>query len=149
MCFQASILWAMCSYSFRKLLGYSLLVGILLTGMGCKTSSKVPYGYSSTTDFYDARTFETQPEYEPLALYTYHPTNFLVGNACVTEYTKTLGFEYTYPFTQPNERPNRLYSFVHNVYVNIRLTRRLGFGWKRRLKERINQCRTSSGDYRG
>lgn len=119
-----------------------------LTGTGCR-SHLSPYNYSSKTDYYDASRYEQTKRYEPLALYTYKPNDFLVGNQCVTEYTKTLGFEYTYPFESPNTKPNRLYSFSHNVYTNLRLTFRLGLGWKKKVKARIKQCRESSGDYRG
>jgi len=138
------------THHIRKILGKLLWFWLAATFLqGCKAAHKAPYSNSSATDFYDASIFERPNEYEPLALYTYHPTNYLVGNACVTEYTKVLGFGYTYPFTFPNQSPNRLYSFVHNAYVHIRLTRRLGFGWKRKLKQRVRQCRISSGDYTG
>jgi hypothetical protein len=136
-------------YYFRKVLVFLAIgVGIGLLS-GCRTAYKPPYSESSTTDYYDAVSFEKPKRYEPLAMYTYRPNDFLVGNNCVTEYTKTLGFEYTYPFTQPNEQPNHLYSFFHNVHTHMRLTRRLGFGWKRKVKRRIKQCKTSSGDFRG
>ena len=138
--------WPVLSHQVVRIIVGAGALAVLLAG--CK-ATKPAGNYSSATDFYNARQFEKPKEFEPLALYTYHPTDFLVGNACVTEYTKTLGFEYTYPFTTPNERPNKLYTFVHNMYVNTRLLRRLGFGWKRRLKSRIKQCRTSSGDYSG
>jgi hypothetical protein len=127
------------------------LTVLFLLGMlvGCKSQDKVPYAYSSTTDYYDALNFERTKRYEPLALYTYHPNDFLIGNNCVTEYTKTMGFEYSYPFTRPNQRPNKLYTFFHNSYINVRLLGRLGFGWKRKVKTRIKQCKTSSGDFPG
>ena len=123
-------------------------LGLALFFTGCRAKQAGPYAYSSKVDYYDAGRFEKPRKFEPLALYTYNPNHFLVGNQCVTEYTKTLGFEYTYPFDAPNSKPNRLYTFFHNAYANIRLTGRLGLRWKKKVKERIRQCRESSGDYR-
>lgn len=137
--------WQNCYPAVRTLL---VIFCIAAIAAGCK-AKETPYTFSSKTDYYNASKFERPTRYEPLALYTYTPNDYLVGNQCVTEYTKTLGFEYTYPFDAPNAKPNKLYSFSHNVWTHIRLTNRLGFGWKKRLKQRIKQCRASSGDFRG
>lgn len=106
-----------------------------------------PFGtYSSATDYYNASQFEKKSAKRILIIYTQKPSEKLVGNECVSSFTRELGFEYTYPFDTPGEPQNKLRIFFSNLWNTVRLTTRNGFGWKKKVNERIDQCKLSSGE---
>lgn len=107
------------------------------------------YTYSSTTDYYNAAKFERQKQTRFIALYSTEPTKVLLGNECVSSFTREMGFEYVYPFTSPGAPQNNLHIFFANSMRHVTLTFKNGLGWKRKVKKRIEQCRTSSGDFAG
>ena len=107
------------------------------------------FGYSSTTDYYDARKYEKKTRTALIGLYSKDPAETLMGNECVESYTRELGFEYVYPFSSPGIPRNDLYIFANNRWNGLRLMFKNGLFWKRKVKKRIKACRLSSGDYRG
>lgn len=115
----------------------------------CQRSKPRDYTYSSTTDYYDAAKYEKQRQAVFVPLYCKDPTRVLLGNECVMGFTRSMGFEYVYPFTAPGAPKNDLHIFFSNTVRSIGLTFKNGFGWKRKVRRRIDQCRTSSGDFTG
>lgn len=80
-------------------------------------------------------------------IYTWFPTEMLVGNACVQEYTRLMGFEYVPAFDIPGQELSSGTIFFRNLKVKTRVLFKNGPGWKRRVKRRIKQCREASGDF--
>lgn len=126
----------------------SFFLAFWTDGFGQRRRPK-DYTYSSTTDYYDAAKYEHQKQTRYIAIYSKEPTRVLLGNECVSSYTRELGFEYVYPFTSPGAPQNDLHIFFANFFHQITLTFKNGPGWKRKVKKRIEQCRTSSGDFTG
>jgi hypothetical protein len=121
----------------------------LITDVFGQKRKQKEYTYSSTTDYYNASKYEHQRQTTFVALYSKKPTKVLLGNECVSSFTRELGFEYVYPFTSPGAPQNDLHIFFSNTVHQIGLTFKNGLGWKRKVRKRIEQCRTSSGDFTG
>ena len=128
-----------------------LLVGLKICGPTFiyGQNKEQDFGYSSTTDYYDARKYEKKTRTVLIGIYSKDPSETLMGNECVESYTRELGFEYVYPFSSPGVPRNDLYIFANNRWNGLRLIFKNGLFWKRRVKKRIKACRLSSGDYRG
>ncbi|MDX2195231.1 MAG: hypothetical protein NW207_02345 [Cytophagales bacterium] len=87
------------------------------------------------------------PQSRPLILLKYDNRDLLQGNACVREETLKMGFEYLVLCERQVRFSNRVYVYFYNFGTNFELTFRNGFGWKKRLKQKIVQCRRNSGDF--
>ena len=127
----------------------TLTLGVIFRISICQAqkANDRPFGtYSSTTDYYNASAFEKKGAKRMLRIYTLHPDEKLVGNECVSSLTREFGFEYTYPFDVPGEQPNKLKIFFSNMFNTLSITLRNGFGWKKRVNKRIDQCKLSSGE---
>jgi hypothetical protein len=141
--------------SLRKMCGKKLhLVGLLLFllfGVSCTTQKKKqnPYGISTTTDFYNAEKYEAKRKKQLRYLYTYSMKDVLYGNPCVSEVTRSYGFEYIPAFDSPDEPRNDLSIWVHNLATSVAISFRHGIFWKRKVKKRIRFCAENSGDFNG
>ena len=73
----------------------------------------------------------------------------LYGNACMTENTQRMGFEYS---IQVKGLPGSLYPWERrwkNALVHTKLIFTKGPWWKLVLKKRVKNCRQKSGDFVG
>ena len=76
-------------------------------------------------------------------------TGLLYGNACMTENTHRMGFEYS---IQIEGLPGSLTDWermTDNMWVHLRLIFTKGPWWKMVLKKRVKDCRQRSGDLVG
>jgi hypothetical protein len=110
---------------------------------------KDPYAFSATTDFYNAEKFESKSKKRDRYLYAYDMKKVLYGNTCVTEVTKSFGFEYIPAFDSPDEPRNDLAIWAHNFTTSVAIAFRHGIFWKRKVKKKIRFCAETSGDFNG
>ena len=75
--------------------------------------------------------------------------NTSYGNPCVTEVTRSKGFEYLVTLKGQPGYESELQRGFHNFGVNFCLLFRNGPFWKSGLKKKIENCRFKSGDYVG
>ena len=78
-----------------------------------------------------------------------NPKNTLVGNKCMDEFTKSMGFEYV---LQPKGRPgnySELQRVMHNLGVKMALLLKNGPFWKLKLKKKRKECKEGTADYVG
>lgn len=78
-----------------------------------------------------------------------NPKKTLVGNRCMEEVTREMGFEYV---LQPKgQRGNRseFGRLVHNLGVKVALFFKNGPFWKIKLNRKRKECMAKSGDYMG
>jgi hypothetical protein len=107
------------------------------------------FKHSSTTDYYNAERFEREKTRRIRSMYTSTSKDNLVGNPCVEEFTKKLGFVYVQPFLSTEYPVKVLDQWTNNFWVNTVVFFRKGPFWKRKLRKRIRFCRESSGDFIG
>lgn len=124
-----------------------LLLFTACAGRKKKSAGNLPL--SSVTDFYNAEKFEAKKKLRDRYLYAYDMKKVLYGNPCVTEVTKSFGFEYIPAFDSPDEPRNDLAIWAHNFTTSIAITFRHGLFWKRKVKKRIRYCAEASGDFNG
>lgn len=77
------------------------------------------------------------------------PNGLLLGNKCMEDVTRKMGFEYV---VQPKgQQGNRteLGRLMHNLFAKFGVTLRNGPFWKFKLKKKRKECRQSTGDYVG
>jgi hypothetical protein len=101
------------------------------------------------TDYYGAGKVENQQKKQLRYLYAYQMKNVLYGNPCVSEVTRSFGFEYIPAFDSPDEPRNDLAIWFHNFSTSIGIAFRHGLLWKRKVKKRIRYCAETSGDFNG
>jgi hypothetical protein len=82
-----------------------------------------------------------------LTLLKYDNKDLLMGNECVKEETVKMGFQYIVVCQPRVTFSNKVWLFFYNFGSNVELTFRNGFGWKKRLNEKIVECKRSSGDF--
>lgn len=111
--------------------------------------SRDPYGMSATTDFYNAEKYEAQRKQQLRYIYAYQMKDVLYGNPCVSEITRSFGFEYIPAFDSPDEPRNDLSIWAHNLVTSMAISFRHGIFWKRKVKKRIRYCAENSGDFNG
>ena len=111
--------------------------------------NKKPFDLSTTTDFYNAERYEKSKKESLRLLYAYNMKDVLYGNPCVTEVTRSFGFEYIPAFDSPDEPRNDLAIWVHNFTNSVAIAFRHGPFWKRKVKKRIRYCAETSGDFNG
>lgn len=82
-----------------------------------------------------------------MTLLKYSTRDVYAGNLCVLEQTQIMGFEYLVMCDSKVTFSTKIKTFFYNFGTNITLTTRNGFGWKKRLRTKVNECRKNSGDY--
>lgn len=139
----------------NRISAINILVTVLFLAListacsGQKKKRKDPYAFSAATDFYNAEKYESRTRKHDRYLYAYDMRKVLYGNACVTEVTKSFGFEYIPAFDSPDEPRNDLAIWAHNFTTSVAIAFRHGLFWKRRLKKKIRFCAETSGDFNG
>ncbi len=117
---------------------------------GCRSNREAnDFKHSSTTDYYNAERFEREKNRRIRSMYTTSSRENLIGNSCVEEYTRKLGFVYIQPFLSPEFPVKVLDQWVNNTWVKTIVLLRKGPCWQRKLRKRIRFCRESSGDFIG
>lgn len=139
----------------KALLKYLQLFPILMVlsaglfSCSAPKKNKNSFPLSATTDFYNAERYETKKKKTLRQLYTYNMKAVLFGNPCVTEVTRSYGFEYMPAFDSPDEPRNDLAIWFHNFTTSMAITFRHGLFWKRKVKKRIRYCAETTGDFNG
>lgn len=81
-------------------------------------------------------------------IYKTDPQRLLIGNRCVEEYTRSMGFVYVVVVPNANGDAD-MNHFFHNMGTSLLLTFTKGPFWSRKVRKRIEKCRMSSGDFVG
>ena len=87
------------------------------------------------------------PHQPVLTILSLDNRNLMTGNECVREETIKMGFEYLVLCERNITFSNKVWVFFYNFNANFELTFRNGFGWKGRLRKKVNECRRNSGDF--
>lgn len=77
------------------------------------------------------------------------PRKTLIGNRCMEEVTRKMGFQYV---LQPKGQPGNRSEFgrlIHNLGVKIGILFRNGPFWKIKLNKKRKECMAKTGDYAG
>ena len=82
-----------------------------------------------------------------LTILKFDNRDIIAGNACVREETAKMGFEYLVLCNPKVTFGNKVWIFFYNLGTKTELTFRNGFGWQRRVKKKIKDCRRNSGDF--
>ena len=138
--------------------GVMLLLYLVLLVMAASCASTKPYGtnvphteidgtYNTTKDPY----YRVTPPRPPgiIDIYTVHTNKYLVGNDCMVEYTRSLGFEYVAWVEYPHEEMGPIAFHVYNLTSRIRLFFKAGPFWKTKVNRKLPECRRASGDFIG
>lgn len=115
-------------------------------------------GVAQTTAFGSTSKTSVNPEHKEnlkkkdkrlLALIKNNPKKTLMGNRCMDEYTRKLGFEYV---LQPKGQQGNRTEFqrlMHNFGVKVNLLFKNGPFWKVKLNKKRKECMAKTGDYAG
>lgn len=82
-----------------------------------------------------------------MTLLKYNTKDVWAGNLCVLEETRNMGFEYLVVCNPKVKFMDKVGTFFYNFGTNVTLTFKNGFGWKKRLKHKVEECRKNSGDF--
>lgn len=132
---------------------YSIVFLIFITNFTCFSQAKQDkYGQ----DYFEGGLVSSAipavpvpPTQKPvyLTILKYSTKDVMAGNLCVLEETRNMGFEYLVHCNPNVTFMTKIGTFLYNFGTNINLTFRNGFGWRKRLKNKIEVCRKNSGDY--
>lgn len=86
-----------------------------------------------------------KPVYMTILKYT--TKDVWAGNLCVLEETHNMGFEYLVVCNPKVTFMSKVGTFFYNFGSNVTLTFKNGFGWRKRLRQKVDECRKNSGDY--
>ena len=116
------------------------------------------YAQDDELKFGDTNTTNTKPTYETnkksknkrlIQWIKNDSEGLLLGNKCMEEVMKEMGFEYVIQLKgQPGYR-NEFGRLAHNLGAKIGIMFRNGPFWKFKLKKKRNQCREQTGDFVG
>jgi hypothetical protein len=141
----------------NKFLVYVFVLAVFAACSSC-ASSKKPNRFS----FVDESLVKELPTYNTWyslppkppkqyfrIIYVENSTEWLIGNPCVTQYTAERGFMLA-PYTDfPKRNPSEIKVWYENLPTKWSLFFRYGPFWKSKLRNRVEQCRKSSGDFVG
>lgn len=82
-------------------------------------------------------------------IYTTRTNFYLVGQPCMVEFTRKLGFEYMAYDEYPHEKWGPIGFHFYNITSRIGLIFTAGPLWKSKVNKRLAQCRRASGDFIG
>lgn len=82
-----------------------------------------------------------------MTILKYNTKDVWAGNLCVLEETRIMGFEYLVVCNPKVTFMTKVGTFFYNFGSNVTLTFKNGFGWRKRLKQKVDECRKNSGDY--
>ncbi|WP_222933105.1 hypothetical protein, partial [Fulvivirga aurantia] len=81
------------------------------------------------------------------------PKGLLIGNPCMEDVYKDMGFRYVIQTKQKTKYGgnymNEFDRFWHNMVAKLRLTFKNGPFWKFKLKKKRKECRALTGDFVG
>ncbi len=135
-----------------KILHFFLFLNIYLT-IFCfgqaKQSKYADEGFDGGLVYNSTPAFPMPMTQKPvyMTLLKYSTKDVYAGNLCVLEQTRNMGFEYLVMCNPKVSFGDKIKTFFYNFGTNITLTTRNGFGWKKRLKTKVDECRKNSGDY--
>ncbi len=141
-------------------LGCLLLLSLLLlSGLSsCRTVAKRQYKevggntevdgtYNTTKDAYYKFDKKMERIYTPI--YTIRTNHYLVGNECMREFTRSMGFEYMPYDEYPHETYGPVGYHFYNITSRIGMIFKKGPFWKSKVNKRLAECRRASGDFIG
>lgn len=82
-----------------------------------------------------------------MTLLKYNTKDVYAGNLCVLEQTRVMGFEYLVMCSPKVKFKDKIKTIFYNFGTNLTITTRNGFGWKKRLRQKVEECKKNSGDY--
>lgn len=82
-----------------------------------------------------------------MTILKYNTKDVWAGNLCVLEETHNMGFEYLVVCNPKVTFMTKVGTFFYNFGSNVTLTFKNGFGWRKRLRQKVDECRKNSGDY--
>lgn len=98
----------------------------------------------------DANKASNRPKRKKISLmYVESANGILYGNACATQETHRMGFEYIVEPANGLESKTRTGKILNNLWVKTKLVLRRSPFWKATLNNRIKKCRRQTGDFVG
>ena len=98
----------------------------------------------------DANKASNRPKRKNISLlYVSSADGILYGNACATQETHRMGFEYIVEPHNGLESKTGMGKFLNNTWLKTKLFFRRSPFWKLTLKNRIKKCRKQTGDFVG
>ena len=98
----------------------------------------------------DANKASNRPKRKKIALmYVSSADGILYGNACATQETHRMGFEYIVEPQNGLESKTTMGKFLNNTWLKTKLCLRRSPFWKLALKSRTKKCRKQTGDFVG
>ncbi|HNP19604.1 MAG TPA: hypothetical protein PKL31_14300 [Fulvivirga sp.] len=104
------------------------------------TTTKAPKYKSKRRDFKKQR---------PIQWVKNDGRNLLIGNPCMEEATKKMGFVYLVQPKGHAPNKNEFQRNAHNFFAKIAIFFRNGPFWKFKLKKKRKECRAETGDFVG
>jgi len=98
----------------------------------------------------DANKASNRPQRKNISLmYVNSADGILYGNACATQETHRMGFEYIVEPPNGLESKSTMGKFLNNFWLKTKLFVTRSPFWKLILKNRIKKCRAQTGDFVG
>jgi hypothetical protein len=128
-----------------------VIMAMCVGGMsGTAIAQQKEYRIASTNTSWDARIDEAperQKQYK--TIYKREAYGAFLGNKCVEESTRNMGFNYELVPKQGPGRKTAVAVFLHNSGTRFLLMFKNGPFWQLRLRKQIDACRIKTGDYIG
>ncbi len=98
----------------------------------------------------DANKASNRPKRKKISLmYVSSADGILYGNACATQETHRMGFEYIVEPQNGLESKSTVGKVINNLWLKTKLFFRRSPVWKLTLKNRIRKCSKQTGDFVG
>ena len=98
----------------------------------------------------DANKASNRPKRKKISLiYVDSGRGILYGNACATQETHRMGFEYIVEPANGLESKTGIGKLLNNLWIKTKLILRRSPFWKVTLNNRIRKCRRQTGDFVG
>lgn len=124
---------------------------LLLINAGLCAQDKLIFGDTPTTT--KSPKYKSNPkeykEKRPIQWVKSNSKGLLIGNPCMEEVMKEMGFTYLVQPKGQEPNKNEFQRNVYNFFAKIRITLRNGPFWKFKLKKWRNQCRAETSDFVG
>lgn len=129
---------------------------VLASSQGCRSAKQ--YGENLDAEEIDGTyNTDTHPyyQYKPkparvyTAIYTTRTNYYLVGNDCMRQFTRQMGFEYVAYDEYDHENLGPLAYHFYNVTSRLGMIFKAGPFWKIKVNRKLAECRRSSGDFIG
>jgi hypothetical protein len=127
---------------------FSFLFILIFSGFAFGQAKQDKYGSETFEEGKQGAVPNFRPEKQTLlTILKLDNRDIIAGNGCVREETAKMGFEYMVLCNRKITFGNKLWVFFYNFGTKTELTFRNGFGWQRRIKQKIRDCRRKSGDF--